>query len=111
MFANHIFKPISFNGSINGSVLGILNNGSKFDENFPVKEDFEFILRNYYKNGGFLKFNFFYWRTKHWANKGGCVDYRTNEMEEEAIKKLSRSYQKNIKTGKNKNKYHLSLKF
>lgn len=106
-----VFAPFKFNGGINGSCLGIIENGFRFDERLIVKEDFDFILKSYYRNKGFLKANFFYWRTKHWNNKGGCVDYRTNKIEHECIQLLLQRFPNNIKVGKGKNIFHTSLKF
>lgn len=111
-FSNHVFKPILFKGSINGTILGVTKECNlMFDESYIVKEDFEFVLRSFYEKGGFCKFNYFYWRTKHWGNAGGCVDYRTNEIEQSAINRLKSKYGFNIQTGKGKNKYHTTLKF
>lgn len=109
LFANHVFKPISYKGAINGTCLGVIKSNERFNESYEVKEDYEFILRHYIKDGGFMKFNYFYLRTKHWANAGGCVDYRTNKMEQEAIEKLDKKYQGLFKVGKGKNMFHTTL--
>lgn len=110
-FSNHAFNQIDLKGSINGTILGIVSNSFSFDEKFIVKEDFDLILRAYRKEGGFLKFNNFYWRTKHWDNAGGCVDYRTNKIEEQCIEMLKKRHGNRIKIGTNKNRYHTTLKF
>lgn len=106
-----VFAPFKFSGGINGSCLGIIENGYRFDEKLIVKEDFDFILKSYYRNKGFLKANYFYWRTKHWNNKGGCVDYRTNKIEHECTQILHKRFPRNVKIGQGKNIYHTSLKF
>lgn len=110
-FSNHVLNQIDLKGSINGTILGVMANSFNFDEKYIVKEDFDLILRAYKKDGGFLKFNNFYWRTKHWGNPGGCVDYRTNEIEMKCINMLNKSHPGFIKQGKNKNMFHTTLKF
>jgi hypothetical protein len=109
-FANHPLQPISLKSIINASCMGIINNGSIFfDERFPVKEDYDLVLREYKKTGLSLKAKYFYIRTEHWENNGGCVDYRTDKMEEDAISLLQQRYPLNIKTGKRKHKHQILI--
>ena len=110
-FSNHILNQIDVKGSINGTILGIVANSYKYDEQFIVKEDFDLVIRAFKKDGGFIKFNNFYWRAKHWGNKGGCVDYRTNEIEVNAINLLNAKHPGFIKQGTKKNMFHTTLKF
>jgi len=110
-FSNHILNQIDLKGSINGTILGVVANTFTFNEKFLVKEDFDLIIRAYKKDSGFLKFNNFYWRSKHWNNKGGCVDYRTNEIEKSAIDLLNKIHPNFTRQGKNKNIFHTTLKF
>jgi hypothetical protein len=112
LYANHELTPFAFKGVINGSFLGIINDGEfLFDENFEVKEDYEIVLRHYLKKGGILKCNTFHWSTHHWSNKGGCVDYRTDELESQAINLLKRRYPFRIKPSKTKNKHQISIRW
>lgn len=112
-FANHPLQPFSFKGVINCNLLGIINDGEfYFDEQFEVKEDYELVLRHYKKYGGHLKTRQFYWANKHLTNKGGCVDYRTEEMETNAINLLRKRYGGMIKeSSHSKNKYSISIKW
>lgn len=111
-FSNHILNLIDIKGSINGTILGITANSYRFNEKYIVKEDFDLILRAYKNDGGFLKFNNFYWRTKHWGNPGGCVDYRTNEIESNCISLLKKEHgKKHIKVGVGKNMFNTTLMF
>lgn len=110
--SNHPLRPYSFKATINGSLMGIVNDGEfYFDEKFKVKEDYEIALRHYKTKGGILKVKYFYWRTYHWDNEGGCVDYRTDEMEETAIAMLKERYPFMIKTNKRKNKYSILIEW
>jgi hypothetical protein len=110
-FSNHALNQISLKGSVNGTILGVRKNSFKYDEAFTVKEDFDLVIRAFKKEGAVLKFNNYYWRAKHWGNKGGCVDYRTNKIEEDCIKLLNQKHPGYTKQGKKKNKYHTTLKF
>lgn len=92
-FANHPLQPFSFKGVITCNLLGIINDGELyFDEKMEVKEDYELVLRHFKKYGGHLKTRQFYWANKHWTNDGGCVDYRTDEMEAKAIDLLKKRF-------------------
>ncbi len=105
LYSNHIFKPISINQNINGTLLGITKqNKLKFDETFIVKEDIDFILRSWEQNRAVLKFSHFKFRTSHWSNKGGCVEYRNDNIESEAIARLKKRYPNMIICGHGKNK-------
>lgn len=109
-FANHPLQPFSFKGVINGSCMGIIADGSYyFDERFQVKEDYEIALRHYKQIGGFLKLRHFYVRTFHWENEGGCVEYRTDQMEEKAIRLLEQRYPLMVRRGKRKNKHQILI--
>ena len=111
-FANHPLQPFSFSSVITCNLMGIINDGEfYFDEQFQVKEDYELMLRHYKKYGGHLKSRQFYWANKHWNNEGGCVDYRTDKMEEEAIGNLKQRYGAMISKSRSKNKHQISIKW
>jgi len=111
-FANHPLQPFSFKGVITANFLGIINDSDfHFDENFELKEDYEFVLRHFKKYGGHLKTRQFYWANKHWENKGGCVDYRTDEIEQKSLELLKNRYGGMITQSKAKNKHQISIKW
>lgn len=111
-FANHPLNPFSFRGVINGSLMGIVNDGEyRFDEEFEVKEDYEIMLRHYMDKGGVLKCRHFYWRNYHWNNEGGCVDYRTDKLEEKCIGMLEQKYPGMIKRGVAKHKHQIGIRW
>ena len=110
-FANHPLQPFSFKGVITCNMLGIINDGSfYFDEQFEVKEDYDLVLRHFKKHGGHLKSRQFYWANLHWDNIGGCVEYRTDEMEEKAIDLLKKRFPLMIKKPiRSKTKHTISI--
>ena len=87
------FKPFLFQTYVLGSFIGHINDGSYYyDESFLVKEDYELCLRHIKERGGILGGRNIYWECEHWKTDGGCKDYRTQEMEKSAIKKLIKMY-------------------
>jgi hypothetical protein len=87
------FKPFLFRSYVTGSFMGIVNDGAvRFDERFPVKEDYELALRCIKQDGGIVAARYLYWENSHWKDKGGCSAYRTQVMELQAIKLLASMY-------------------
>jgi hypothetical protein len=89
------WKPFLERSYVTGSCMGILNptsNPIRFDPEFPVKEDYEICLRCIKEDGGVVAARHLYWVNSHWIDPGGCVEYRTQDLEEECIRKLRRKY-------------------
>lgn len=87
------FRPIITRTYVTASCMGMLNRrGFRFDETFPVKEDYELCLRCLRDDGGVVGARYFYWYNRHWKDPGGCADYRTVAMELETIRRLSAMY-------------------
>ena len=87
------FKPILFQSYVTASCCGMINDGrTYFNEDFPVKEDYELCLRLIKEDGGILAARYFYWVNNHWEDDGGCKDYRTMAMERDCIRKLVKMY-------------------
>lgn len=87
------YKPFLFYSYVTASCMGVVNDGEfYFDESFGVKEDYELCLRHIKEKGGILAARYLFWENHHWETQGGCKDYRTQEMERDAIKRLIRMY-------------------
>lgn len=87
------YKPFIWQTYVTASCMGMFTDaGLRFDESFPVKEDYELCLRCLKEDGGIVGARYLYWENSHWTDEGGCRDYRTAEMEEDAIKRLIRMY-------------------
>ena len=92
--------------------MGLVNDGIRFDPEFPVKEDYELCLRCIKDDGGIVGARFLFWKNSHWVDDGGCKDYRTQEMEDEVIQKLMRMYPNHIKKiTKGGSQYSIRLDF
>jgi glycosyltransferase involved in cell wall biosynthesis len=95
------YKPINFKTYLTASCMGMINDGEfYFDENFKVKEDYEICLRHIVKYGGIVGIRYLHWENEHWTTEGGCKDYRTIDMERDAIKKLNKLYPGMIRNAK-----------
>ena len=87
------YKPFLWCSYVTASCMGIRNDtGIRFDESFPVKEDYELTLRCIVEDGGVMAARYIYWENSHWTGIGGCCDYRTQEMERKAIRDLQAKY-------------------
>lgn len=87
------WKPFLFRSYVTASCMGILNDGrTRFDETFPVKEDYEICLRCIQEDGGVLAARFLFWENSHWTDEGGCRAYRTQEIERDCINRLIAKY-------------------
>lgn len=87
------FKPFLWRTYVTGSCMGLRREtGVRFDETFEVKEDYELCLRCIKEDGGVVGARYLHWVNSHWTDTGGCHDYRTQDVEERAIRRLARMY-------------------
>jgi hypothetical protein len=87
------YKPFLFRTYATASCMGIVNDGSyRFNEEYLVKEDYDICLRHIKERGGLLGVRYMHWENEHWGTNGGCKDYRTMKMEEEAIAMLRKDH-------------------
>lgn len=105
------YKPFLTRSYVTASCMGIVNDGEYlFDPEFKVKEDYEICLRHIKDKGGILAVRYLHWENEHWTTEGGCKDYRTIEMEKDAIKKLIKLYPNMIASAKRKaNEFTIKL--
>lgn len=111
--SSYPYKPIVTKTYALGSCMGIVNDGEYlFDESFKVREDYELCLRHIKDKGGLLGIRYLHWVNEHWTTDGGCKDYRTINMEREAIKKLIQMYPGFISSVKRKaSEFAIKLNF
>jgi glycosyltransferase involved in cell wall biosynthesis len=105
------YKPFLTRSYVTASCMGIVNDGEYlFDPEFKVKEDYEICLRHIRDKGGILAVRYLHWANEHWTTDGGCKDYRTIEMERDAIKRLIKLYPSMISSAKRKaNEFTITL--
>jgi len=107
----HPYKPFLTRSYVTASCMGIVNDGEYlFDPDFKVKEDYEICLRHIKDKGGILAVRYLHWENEHWVTDGGCKDYRTIDMERDAIKRLIKLYPSMISSAKRKaNEFTIKL--
>jgi hypothetical protein len=98
------YKPFLWRSYVTASFMGIVNDGrTRFDEAYPVKEDYELNLRCIVEDGGVVCARHIYWENSHWTDDGGCKDYRSDKMERDCIKRLAKQYPGMIRAAKREN--------
>jgi len=81
-------KPVDINKFIVGDFLIIKPTELRFDKNLKLKEDYDFCLQFMEKMGGCIRYADYLMSFKHYSNKGGAVDYRTSNLEQQTISYL-----------------------
>lgn len=79
------YTPFGFKSTVSGSFMGFVNCDVSFDEDLPLKEDYDFCIQVLNKYRKLLRFNMVSLVNKDHKNVGGCADYRTLKREEEQM--------------------------
>jgi len=85
-------KPFSFRNFVIASLMAIKPCGIWFDEKLRTKEDYDYTLQHINKFGGAVRLNYILASFRHYGNKGGVVDYRTSDLEQESIAYLKKKW-------------------
>ena len=96
------YSPFSLVSVIGANLFGIKDNPIRFDERLKVKEDYDYTLMHLYRYGRVVRSNKYGVKVKHYSNRGGCVSYRTAEVEEEAYRILRKKWGKIVKRQRGK---------
>jgi hypothetical protein len=76
----------------------------RYDEEIPLKEDYDFTLQNLKKYGGALRANFASYDVKQAEQVGGCANMRNNKEEERQFNLLQKKWGNKIIQKDNKSK-------
>lgn len=98
------YSPFSTVSYIGGPFQCFLNNPLRYDENLPLKEDYDMTLQQCNKYRGCLRINKFFYNCKQSKQVGGCATYRNYEKEKEQLKLLQKKWGNKIV--KEDNIYH-----
>jgi hypothetical protein len=91
------YTPFSFVKYIGGPFQGHLKDSKiRYDENLPLKEDYDITLQHVYKHGGALRINYAHYEVKQAEQEGGCATYRNLEREREQFFLLQKKWGKDI---------------
>lgn len=83
------FNTLKF---IGGPFQAHLNNPLRYDEELPLKEDYDMTLQHLHKYGGALRFNAYHYTAKQSQQAGGCASYRNMKSEREQFDRLQRKW-------------------
>lgn len=68
----------------------------RYDENIPLKEDYDFTLQNHLKYGGALRANFASYTVKQAQQVGGCAAQRNTKEEARQFADLQKKWGTNV---------------
>ena len=74
------------------------DNYIRYDEDLPLKEDYDITLQNILEFGGALRINFASYDVKQAEQEGGCATYRNLDYEREQFYSLQKKWGKDIIT-------------
>jgi hypothetical protein len=98
------YTPFSTQGFIGANIIGIIQNPLRFDSRLKVKEDYDYAMQHIAKYGGALRFMKYGIDVIHLTNEGGCVSYRTKDVEMDAYEILKAKWgSKVVRLQNNKN--------
>lgn len=64
----------------------------RYDENLPLKEDYDLAIQHLNKYRGILRFNKYHYNCKQSVNPGGCATYRNYEREKQQFDLLRKKW-------------------
>jgi hypothetical protein len=88
---------ISKNTFCIGDLLFVKPCGIFFDDTLTLKEDYDYTLKHLTTFGHCFRFQKYMFHFEHYKNKGGAVDYRTEQEEQKNIRRLIAKWGSKIK--------------
>jgi hypothetical protein len=89
-YRNH--TPYSLSSYVGGPWQGFNDCALRYDENLPLKEDYDMTLQVLNKYRKLLRANYFIYYPKQHNNTGGCAVYRNTIREVEQLKLLKKKW-------------------
>ena len=68
----------------------------RYDEDLPLKEDYDLAIQHLNKYRGILRLNKYHYNCKQSTNAGGCATYRNYDREREQFELLKKKWGSNI---------------
>ena len=84
---------IKLDGFCIGTFLGVISSELRFDENLPMKEDYDFTLQHIKAHNGIMRYNQMTIEAKHYKNTGGIFLQRNKQREIAAVEYLMQKWQ------------------
>jgi len=91
------YTPFGFLQYIGGPFQAHLKESEiRYDENLPLKEDYDMTLQHIKKYDGCLRINYAHYDVKQAEQTGGCATYRNLQKEKEQFFDLQKKWGKDI---------------
>lgn len=90
------YSPFSTTAIILGPFSCHLKNDIRYDENLPLKEDYDLAIQHLNKYRGILRVNYYHYNCKQSKQAGGCATYRNYEREKQQLEALQNKWGKKI---------------
>ena len=91
------YTPLAFTAYIGGPFQVHLKESElRYDEDLPLKEDYDMTLQHLWKYGGCLRVNYAHYDVKQAEQEGGCATYRNLEREKEQFWALMKKWGKDV---------------
>ena len=90
------YTPFSTTSYISGSLHCHINPELRYDENLPLKKDFDFCIQECNATRRILRFNWAFLIKKDHQNLGGCAGYRTTKREQDQFMAFQRKWGEDI---------------
>ena len=100
------YTPFSTTQFIGGPFQAFLNNPLRYDENLPLKEDYDMLIQQCNKYRGALRLNAWHYSAKQSKQAGGCAAYRNEQREKEQFEALQNKWGSEIVKRDSGNKSH-----
>lgn len=81
---------------IGGPFQAHLKNHIRYDEDLPLKEDYDITLQHIKENKGCLRINYAFYDVKQAEQAGGCATYRNNANEKKQFDLLQKKWGNSI---------------
>lgn len=106
------YSPFSTTSYIGGPFQAFMKGGGlRYDENLPLKEDYDMTLQQLNKYRKVLRINSHYYSVKQSEQTGGCAMYRNYKSEEEQLELLEKKWgNKIVKRDKADRSHNLTKK-
>lgn len=92
------YTPFSLKNVILGPFGGFTNCDLRYDENLPLKEDYDLSLQLLNKYRKILRINHVHYICEQHTNLGGCAEYRTIEKEKDQFSLMEKKWGTKIVT-------------
>lgn len=88
--------PFSFSAVILGPFCVHLKNDIRYDEQLPLKEDYDLAIQHLNKHRGILRLNAYHYVCDQSTNSGGCATSRNRKREKEQFLLLQKKWGSDI---------------